>query len=77
MTYPYRREIRPAYPEQLGEHVDRELEKVERFANSIIVNKTPPTSSSTGIRGEVCWDTNYIYICIAENTWKRAPIATW
>jgi len=28
-TFPYRRDIRPASPESLGEHVDREFEKLE------------------------------------------------
>ena len=23
------------------------------------------------------WDANYIYICVATNTWKRAAIAAW
>jgi hypothetical protein len=29
-VYPYKREIRPALVESLGEHVDREYEKIER-----------------------------------------------
>jgi hypothetical protein len=28
-TFPYRRDIRPASPEGLGEHSDREFEKIE------------------------------------------------
>ena len=77
MVYPYRREIRPVAPEQVGEHVDREFEKIERSMSSLITNKTVPTSTSSGIRGEVCWDTNFIYVCTAENTWKRTALATW
>ena len=39
--------------------------------------KTPAASNSTGIKGQIAWDTSYIYICTATNTWERAAIATW
>lgn len=37
----------------------------------------PSTASSSGQPGQIIWDTNYIYICVAANTWKRANISTW
>jgi len=39
--------------------------------------KTPASASDTGTTGEICWDANYIYVCVATNTWKRTAIATW
>jgi hypothetical protein len=39
--------------------------------------KTPATSGATGTTGEIAWDADYIYICTATNTWKRAAISTW
>ena len=39
--------------------------------------KTPASASATGTQGTICWDSNYIYVCTATNTWKRAAIATW
>ncbi len=39
--------------------------------------KTPSSASDNGSTGEVCWDAGYVYVCIASNTWKRAPLATW
>lgn len=41
------------------------------------LNTAPATASSTGTTGEIRIDANYIYICTATNTWKRAAIATW
>jgi hypothetical protein len=38
---------------------------------------TPPSSSGVGVSGEICWDNNYIYVCVAPNTWKRSYISTW
>lgn len=39
--------------------------------------KTPSSASDTGTTGMVCWDSSYVYVCTATNTWKRAAIATW
>jgi hypothetical protein len=40
-------------------------------------SQTPATASATGNQGEIAWDANYIYICVATNTWKRVAISTW
>lgn len=43
---------------------------------SIIAKKqTPATAGATGTTGTIVWDDNYIYVCIATNTWKRASIS--
>lgn len=39
--------------------------------------KTPSSAGDTGITGSVCWDSSYIYVCTATNTWKRAAISSW
>lgn len=39
--------------------------------------QAPATSSSTGSAGELRVDNDYIYVCIATNTWKRVAISTW
>jgi hypothetical protein len=38
---------------------------------------TPESATSTGVAGTVLWDSGYVYICVATNTWKRAAISTW
>jgi hypothetical protein len=47
--------------------------------DSIQVNtaKTPASASATGTAGQIAWDSSYIYVCVATNTWKRVAIATW
>lgn len=47
--------------------------------SSLIIDtaKTPSSASDTGTTGMVCWDSSYVYVCTATNTWKRAAIATW
>ena len=43
----------------------------------IIATKTPSSASDTGTTGTIAWDSSYIYICTATDTWKRVAIATW
>lgn len=39
---------------------------------------TPPaTSTSTGVKGTIVRDGNYIYICIATDTWRRIELLNW
>jgi hypothetical protein len=34
-------------------------------------------SSSDGVPGDIRYDSNYIYVCVANNSWKRALLTTW
>jgi hypothetical protein len=38
---------------------------------------TPATSSDPCNQGQIAWDTNYVYVCVATNTWKRAALSSW
>ena len=44
---------------------------------TIETTKTPATASATGTTGQIAWDANYIYVCIATDTWKRSAISSW
>lgn len=37
----------------------------------ICSSRTPSGPTATGLAGELCWDENFLYICIATNTWRR------
>ena len=45
----------------------------DRIASS----SAPSSASDTGTPGDIRYDSGYVYICIANNTWKRAALATW
>lgn len=45
--------------------------------NAVPAAAVPATAASTGIAGQVAYDANYIYVCIATDTWKRAALTTW
>lgn len=42
----------------------------------ILGSRTISSATSSGQEGEICWDSSYLYICVATNTWKRIPL-TW
>lgn len=42
-----------------------------------IATSTPTSSSDTGTVGDVAWDSDYIYICTATNTWKRLALSSF
>jgi hypothetical protein len=37
----------------------------------------PANSSSNGVAGTIARDTDYLYVCVSNNTWKRATLNTW
>lgn len=37
----------------------------------------PASAAATGTAGTVSWDSGFVYVCVATDTWKRAAIATW
>ena len=40
-------------------------------------NQTPASAAATGTAGTIVWDSNFIYVCISQNVWKRVAITTW
>ena len=39
--------------------------------------RTPASATASGGQGEIAWDANYVYVCVATNAWRRAPLSTW
>lgn len=47
------------------------------FTGNLILNytQTPPANTFPGIKGQVAWDENYLYICFDTDRWKRVAIS--
>ena len=43
----------------------------------ITTTDTVASNSATGLQGQISYDTDYIYVCVANNVWKRATLASW
>jgi hypothetical protein len=37
----------------------------------------PLSANSACSPGRVAWDSGYIYLCVAPDTWRRSPLASW
>ena len=49
--------------------------KVPRFR--ITQSQSPASPSSTGQVGEITWDGEWLYVCVAPNSWLRAGLYPW
>ena len=47
------------------------------ITNPTLKVNPPSSSSSPGYYGQIAWDTNYIYICVATNTWSRVALSSF
>lgn len=43
----------------------------------ITTSFTPASATAAGIAGTICWDANYVYLCLASGNWRRAAHSTW
>lgn len=42
----------------------------------IVETSSTPNSGSIGTAGQITWDSSYLYVCIATNSWKRIALTT-
>ena len=65
--------------DKVGINTDQPTEALDINANSIRLRNslTPSSAGALGATGQICWDANYLYICIATDTWTRIPHDTW
>ena len=40
-------------------------------------HNVPATRTSGGKAGQISYDSDYLYVCVADNIWKRVALATW
>jgi hypothetical protein len=53
--------------------------KLDVNDNSIRIrtSKTPTASTATGTQGPIAWDSNYLYVCVTTNGWRRVALSSW
>ena len=37
----------------------------------------PASATATGTKGDIAYDSEYMYVCTDTNTWKRTALTTW
>jgi hypothetical protein len=58
-----------------GDNLDVIAKTVDGISYNAIA--APLSASSPGIAGQIAYGNGFIYVCVATNTWQRAPLATW
>ena len=61
----------------LGTTTDDGTNKLQVNGGLAIGGTAPASAGASGVAGSIRYDANYIYVCVAANTWKRVAIATW
>ncbi len=62
---------------------DATIGQVPMFTNStvqwasVLSTNVPANTNSTGTPGTLAYSTNYLYLCVATNSWRRIPLSTW
>ena len=71
--------MRLTYSGYLGIATSAPTQRLDINDSSIRIRtpNTPASATTTGNPGQIAWDTNYVYVCVAANTWKRAALSTW
>jgi hypothetical protein len=54
------------------------LSAVEGFIGSVaFVAEVPESATADGTAGQFAFDEDWLYICVATDTWRRVAIAAW
>lgn len=60
-----------------GVTIDGLLIKDGKIPGAAAQVAAPASAGATGVAGSMAYDSDYIYVCVATNTWKRAALSTW
>jgi len=44
---------------------------------SIVSEPSINVASAAGTTNSITWDSDYVYVCVAKDTWKRFAVTTW
>ncbi len=61
----------------IGATLPTEKLDIDSDAIRIRSSQTPASATTTCDAGTIAWDSTYIYICVATDTWKKAEMFTW
>ena len=68
----------------LGTNVNTNFYAVPQVVDSNYVKRkllyfssVPASATATGIKGDIAYDANYMYVCTDTNVWKRTALSSW
>lgn len=71
----------PAYLALRSGDNSRDVGLTALYVSARTINETeshtPTSSSDTCTAGQLAWDSNFVYVCVATDTWKRSALSSW
>lgn len=58
-------------------HVSLPGLKVQSDRARILQSHTPASATAPGEAGDICWDGGHVYVCVAQDQWRRAMLSAW
>lgn len=62
-------------------NVETALAEIASDVNNLVIptvtSSAPATVGSTGTAGTIAYDSGFLYVCVATNTWKRVALTSW
>jgi len=55
----------------------RRISEWTRNNGGKLTSGAPASSTSAGEEGEVRYDSSYLYVCVARNSWVRVLLSSW
>lgn len=69
---------RITFPQHVGFGLTRETVPTHAIDTAGAIRlrnpSTPASATAAGAQGEIRWDANYVYVCVAANRWGRLPL---
>lgn len=65
------------YDEATSSYVTLDGDGTTSAAPWLVWSAVPASTSATGTAGQIAYDSGYLYVCTATNTWKRTTLSTW
>lgn len=53
------------------------LDGKQATGNYATIVSVPASATANGTAGQIAYDSGFIYVCVAANTWVRAALSTW
>ncbi len=58
------------------------VQQVDADTTSLQTNKlewttVPASAAATGTAGQIAYESGWLYVCVATDTWERVALATW
>ena len=61
----------------VGANATKDLDDFAMKGEVEIAASPPASASAPGTKGQTVITTDYIYVCVATDTWKRVALSTW